>query len=363
MDHYAWAFSVYSRIRGYRRYRQMLSSLRRFSRDEVAQQRWRIMEFYDKYGEQATREAFGADRKVISRWWQKLKHHEGALEGLIPQSTRPKRTRTMIVAVEIVQHIRQIRQEYPRLGKEKIKPLLDEYCEKNGLKAIAESTIGKVIKHYKFFYQKAGRVYHDPSRKQPDKQKRLRVKRSPRHEDFGHIIADTVERVTDGVKDYFYNAIDAKLKFALTLNYKGLNSKNMKDFYERFNAVYPLQIKDWQTDNGSENLGEFDKTLQKAAIPHLFIYPRCPKINSIIERYNRTLQEEFIDNHLDIIHDKPLFHEHLAQYMVFYLTKRIHKSLDKMTPIDYLIKKGGMSHLYGTYTRAIIIIWNRIILK
>jgi putative transposase len=149
--------------------------------------------------------------------------------------------------------------------------------------------------------------------------------------------------VTDGVKDYFYYAIDAKLKFALTLNYKRLPSKNMKDFYERFNAVYPLEIKDWQTDNGSENLGEFDKTLQKAAIPHLFIYPRCPKIDSIIERYNRTLQEEFIDNHLDIIHDTPLFHEHLAEYMLFSLTKRIHKSLDKM--VDYLIKKGGMSHL------------------
>jgi len=80
----------------------------------------------------------------------------------------------------------------------------------------------------------------------------------------------------------------------------------MKDFYEQFCALYPLKIKDWQTDNGSENLGEFDKTLQKAHIPHLFIYPRCPKINSIIERYNRTIQEEFIDNHLDIIHDKSL---------------------------------------------------------
>jgi len=44
----------------------MLSSLRKFSRDEVVQQRMRIMEFYDRYGEQATREAFGADRKVIS---------------------------------------------------------------------------------------------------------------------------------------------------------------------------------------------------------------------------------------------------------------------------------------------------------
>lgn len=328
----------------------MLSSLRRYGRDEVAPQRLRIMKFYDRYGEQATKEAFGADRKVISRWRQKLKRHEGALEGLVPESTRPKRTRSMTVATEILQFIRDIRQEHPRLGKEKIKPLLDEFCQGKGLRPIAESTIGKVIKRHKLFYQKNGRVYHDPSMKRQPKDKRLRVKRSPRHEDFGHIIADTVERVTDGVKDYFYSAIDAKLKFALTLNYKRLNSKNMNDFYERFSALYPLQIKDWQTDNGSENLGEFDRTLQKAAIPHLFIYPRCPKINSIIERYNRTIQEEFIDNHLDIIHDKSLFHRHLAEYMLFYLTKRIHTSLDKMTPVDYLMKKGGMSHLYGTYT-------------
>jgi len=331
----------------------MLSSLRRYGRDEVAPQRLRIMKFYDRYGEQATKEAFGADRKVISRWRQKLKRHEGALEGLVPESTRPKRTRSMTVATEILQFIRNIRQEHPRLGKEKIKPLLDEFCQEKGLRPIAESTIGKVIKRHKLFYQKNGRVYHDPSMKRQPKDKRLRVKRSPRHEDFGHIIADTVERVTDGVKDYFYSAIDAKLKFALTLNYKRLNSKNMNDFYERFSALYPLQIKDWQTDNGSENLGEFDRTLQKAAIPHLFIYPRCPKINSIIERYNRTIQEEFIDNHLDIIHDKSLFHRHLAEYMLFYLTKRIHTSLDKMTPVDYLMKKGGMSHLYGTYTPPI----------
>jgi transposase InsO family protein len=330
----------------------MLSSLRRFTRSEVAQERLRIIKFYREYGEKATKEAFGADRKVVNRWMQRLSQHDGALEGLVPESTRPRRTRTMTVSVEIVQFIREIRREHPRLGKEKIKPLLDEYCQGKGLKSISESTIGKVIKRNKLFYQRAGRIYHDPSIKRPLHQKRLRIKRSPRHEDFGHIIADTVERVTDGVKDYFYNAIDAKLKFALTLNYKRLNSKNMKDFYERFRALYPLQIKDWQSDNGSENLGEFDKALKDAKIPHLFIYPRCPKINSIIERYNRTLQEEFIDSHLAIIHDKELFHQHLADYMLFYLTKRIHKSLDKMTPVDYLIQKGGMSHLYGTYTRT-----------
>ena len=166
-------------------------------------------------GRRPQRKRLGADRKVISRWRQKLREHDGALEGLVPESTRPNRTWTMMVSVKIIQFIREIRQEHPRLGKEKIKPLLDEYCRRKRLMSISESTIGKVIKRNKFLYQKTGRIYHDPSIKRPLHQKRLRVKRSLRHEDFGHIIADTVEPVTDGVKDYFYNAIDAKLKFAL----------------------------------------------------------------------------------------------------------------------------------------------------
>lgn len=43
----------------------MLHSLRRFSRDEVARERHRILRFYDTYGEKATKEAFGVDRKLI----------------------------------------------------------------------------------------------------------------------------------------------------------------------------------------------------------------------------------------------------------------------------------------------------------
>jgi transposase InsO family protein len=49
---------------------------------------------------------------------------------------------------------------------------------------------------------------------------------------------------------------------------------------ESFKSVYPCEIKVWQSDNGSENLGEFDKALKKDSIPHLFSYPRCPKINA-----------------------------------------------------------------------------------
>jgi transposase InsO family protein len=196
-----------------------------------------------------------------------------------------------------------MRERYPRIGKEKLKPLLDRYCKEKGLTPISESTIGNIIKRHRFFSQKSGRVYHNPGSKWGDravkKKKRLKIKHPTKPDQCGYIVSDTVQRITDQLKDYFYSAIDAKLKFAITVNYKRLISRNMKDFYDRFKGIYPLTIRSWQSENGSENLGEFDEQLKRDGIPHLFSYPRCPKINTYIERYNRTIQEEFIDNNLD----------------------------------------------------------------
>ena len=332
----------------------MLHSLKRFDKSEVAKQRVNIIKFYEEYGEKATKEAFGADRKLISSWKKRLSDCNGRLDGLAPYSTRPHTVRRSVVHIKIITFIRDMRKKHPRLGKEKIKVLLDKYCRKMRIKTTSESTVGNIIKRHKFFYQKSGRAYHNPNTKwalnSRKRVKRLRVKHPPKPKDFGHILADTVERTTDGIKDYFYSAIDAKLKFVVTLNYKRLNSRNMKDFYKRFKTVYPCVIKTWQTDNGPENLGEFDEELKKDSIPHYFSYPYCPKINTYIERYNRTLQEEFINNHLDIIDDKELFSKELADYLIFYNTERPHKTLGLKSPIDYLIEKGGMSQKSLTYT-------------
>jgi transposase InsO family protein len=38
--------------------------------------------------------------------------------------------------------------------------------------------------------------------------------------------------------------------------------------------------------------------LKDEKIQQLLSYPRCPKINGYIERYNRTLREGFINNGL-----------------------------------------------------------------
>lgn len=332
----------------------MLSSLKRYESSEIAQKKMEIINFYDEYGEKATIQAFGADRKVISRWKRRLKSNGGKLEALIPHSTKPAKTRAVTYDAKIVDFIRGERLEHPRLGKEKIKPNLDQYCLREGIKTVSESTIGNIIKRHKMFHQKAGKVYHNPNSKwalnQVQKKKRLRVKHSPKPEDFGYILSDTVVRLDQGLRNYYISAIDAKLKFALTLNYKRLTSRNMKDFYHRFRSVYPGTVKTWQTDNGSENLGEFDEVLALDQIPHYFSYPHCPKIQTYIERYNRTIQEEFIDNNLDIIDDRALFNQKLSEYLIWYNTRRPHKSLGLKSPLQYLIEKGGMSQKYLTYT-------------
>ena len=136
----------------------------------------------------------------------------------------------------------------------------------------------------------------------------------------------------------------------MTLNYKRLTSRNMKDFSSKFKEVSPLAIKSWQKDNGPENLGEFEAELKRERIPHSFSYPRSPKINASLERYKRTIQEEFIDNNLDIIQDKPLFQERLADYLIFYNTQRPHKSLGLKSPVEYLVEKGVMSQKSLAYT-------------
>ncbi len=68
MDHYAKSYPIYSRIPDYRGFKNMLYSLRKYESSEVGKEKMKIIKFYEEYGEKATKEAFGADRKLISKW-------------------------------------------------------------------------------------------------------------------------------------------------------------------------------------------------------------------------------------------------------------------------------------------------------
>jgi len=171
-----------------------LLSASRFSKSEEAQFRLKVIEFSKKYGVRASEDAFGISRATIFRWRRCLKESGGRLDSLIPKSRRPRRVRTMKVNSEIVAFIRDIREKHPRIGKEKIKKFLDEYCDKMGTRTISVSTIGKVIKRYDLTFPPTKLNYHNPqsgwaTRKVNYKSK---VKHSPKYKEMGYIEIDTI---------------------------------------------------------------------------------------------------------------------------------------------------------------------------
>ena len=327
----------------------------RFSKSEEAQFRLRVVDFSKKYSIEAAADASGVSRATIFRWRRCLKESQGRLDSLIPKSRRPKRVRQMKITPDIVTFIRTLREEHPRIGKEKIKKFLDEYCSKKSIRTFSVSTIGKVIKRYELNNGPSKLNYHNPDSGWAKRKVnyKSRVRHSPRYKEPGYIEMDTIIKFFNGIKIYILNAIDISNRFQFAYAFRISSSRNTVAFFKRLETVYPYEtgIHVVQTDNGFEFLGEFDEYLKKRNIKHNFIYPGCPRINGFIERANRTLQEEFIDMHLNLLlEDIDKFNRKLMDYLVWYNTERPHESLNNLTPVNYLLKYYPESQMYATRT-------------
>ena len=344
---------VWGKIKHPKEVMNLIYHLRHFDKSEVAKERQRIITFYEVHGELACKEAFNVDRKIIYVWKKRIKTRKG-LNGLVPDSTAPRSLRKSVVNPKIIDFIRSQREFVPRMSKKKLKPLLDEFCKSENLKTISIPTIGRTIKRNNFFFYRQGKIYHNPNSKWAQntvkRKKRERINQAPKPKDFGHIQIDTVLKIIDGQRWYMYQAIDVKGKSALSLTYKSLNAKNTIDFFKKFTFFLPSKIIIVQTDNGPEFLGVFEEYLNKQHITHFFTYPKCPKINGCVERFNRTIQEDFIDPNLHLIYNQKEYNRKLAKYLIYYNCQREHESLNNMTPTNYLIQEGGMSNMLGTYT-------------
>lgn len=337
---------------------QRIDRILKFNKNDIAQFRLQVINYHNKYGTKMTEDAYGVPKSTIYRWKKGLEKNEGKPTALIPKSTAPQKKREMIIDFRIVDWLRQERLKHP-IGKTKLKPLLDEYCLALGIKSPSESLIGKILKRKNMVRRPNGRIYHNANSKYPDRRPiyKTRVKRCPKPEELGHLGVDTITEFNLGMKRYIFNAVDIKLKFQFSYPYKRLNSKNAKDFFKKLEQVYPIQngIRIIQTDNGLEYLGDFDQYLKHRNIEHHFTYPRCPKINGHVERANRTLREEFINNHTNLLFtDMDDFKHELIEHLIWYNTKRVHHSLGNVTPIDYLLKNMPESHMYVTHTSSCI---------
>ena len=369
-----------------------------------AKDKLKIIKYSYKYGIDKTIEALSLDsnyklsKRTICRWRNKwnqscIKNRGnpstsftigtgGHLFDLSDKTKKPKKYRQRQINGQILQFIQQIRLQYPTLGKDKLKVLTDNFVKESNndkqdkqsnfpkLKTISNSTIGRILTSFK-----EQRIIPNWTTKQSKKvglngstgKLTLRIikrkKKKNRRKDYkpdnpGDLVQiDCITYIINRVRRYLICAVDLKSRFSFTYGYNTLSSSTAKDFLIKFQQVFPYQIKHIQTDNGQEFHKHFQNYLKTQDIIQFWNYPRSPKQNAFIERFNRTIQEEYANyKQWDLKDDLNKFNKELMDYLIFYNFSRPHLGLKKdcgqfISPMQYLKQYHRMCHMWWTGTK------------
>jgi hypothetical protein len=298
----------------------------------------RVLAFWEKHGLQATREAFDVKRSTLFLWKKQQKEGKGMIEALNERSKTPHNKRKRNWPMEITFEIKRMRNLHPNIGKDKIQILLRPFCEKKNLSLPSVSTIGRIIKDcggMRIFPQK---VRHNGKIVPLKRKKVLRKPKDFKAEYAGHLVAlDTIERFVHGCRRYVITFEDIHTRFAFAWGTTSHASLAAKEFFAYCQMVFPYQFVYVLTDNGSEFMKHFDQELRRLHLIHYHTYPRTPKMNAHCERFNRTIQEEFIDFHAYSLLDPSSFNQKLIPWLMWYNTERPHWGLGLKSPMQFML--------------------------
>lgn len=317
---------------------------------EEARLRAKILTFWEQYGFDATRDAYALSLRTLRDWKSRLKQGHGKLESLNPKSRAPKVARKRNWDPHILEEIRTLREKHPNLGPMKVYPLLKRHCESIGVICPKPITIERLIhdmgglRVFPTRITGTGRV----------KQVMTPVVRKPKQfkaEYPGHCVAfDTVElRTLSGERWYIVTAEDIYTRTAFAFLTRSHASLAARAIFTEVQARFPHIIDMVLTDNGSEFKKHFAKEVTELAITHYHTYPHTPKMNAHIERFNRTVQEEFVRYHLGLLSvDRAQFEQKLEEYLWFYNTERVHYAFDNLlSPYQFMVQSQELIALNG----------------
>src|SRR3989344_1596932 len=282
---------------------------------EQAKRRVRILAFWEKHKAEATREAFKVSGRTLFRWQAKLAASGGKPEGLNPGSTAPQRRRTREASSAVIERILALRPAHPRFGKDKIVPLLAQEGRR-----ISPSAVGRILAHLKkkgwLSLKRALSLQGKTGRLMERKPQKCRRKLR-RPQGYRVLQTDTVVRFIDGVKRYIVTGIDTASRVAFAAGYANHGSRSAADFLMRARTVIPDCPDAVETDNGSEFALHFATACATVGITHFHAYPRSPKMNARVERFSRTLDEEFLGSYRALLRDDPAaFNDRLVNWLL-----------------------------------------------
>lgn len=341
MEFFSRQYCKYTDIKGFvscyndaLRYRYMIT--------EKARERARILIFWEKHGLLAALDAFPVKRSTLYAWKKQWERGGKKIDALNEYSRVPHTKRKRLWPLEILEELRRLREIHPNLGGEKLSPLLNVFCAERGLLAPKSRTIGNLIQDLGGLRTFPRKISHFGKVKKANRQKALRKPKDFKPEYPGHLVAlDTVERFVDGCRRYVITFEDIYTRFSFAWATSSHASLAAKEFFELCIKVFPYSVDLLYvlTDNGSEFKKHFAEELRRLHLVHFHTYPKTPKMNAHIERFNRTIQEEFVDYHVWLLKNPDDFNRKLMDYLIFYNTERVHHAFkNKLSPVGFMLQ-------------------------
>lgn len=306
-----------------------------------------IIYYREGYDASQAARHFGISRKTFYKWYGQFDSENlYSLKKLEDKSKAPLRVRQREITSIQEQRIIALRKKYIRYGKEKLAVIYKTQFKET----ISPWKVQKVIERYK--------LYYNPKKAQQNRLKMHRAKKKKRITELnldklkwyqkkaGLIIClDTVEIRFSNIKRYIFTAIDKYGKVAYARMYKNKSSYNSEDFLLRLHFLLNGNIPKVGHDNGTEFEKYFKLACQRLGIEQYYSRVRTPKDNPNNERFNRTLQEEFIDlgNYSS---DPEVFNPKLTEWLIEYNFKRPHEALAYQTPMQF----NDLSPMYSSCT-------------
>ena len=329
----------------YERWRRVANSLK-LSREARLRLEW-IISYYE--GSSATQVArrYGIARKTFYKWFGEFERNNlYSLYRLEDKSKAPQKVRQREITSTEEQRIIQLRKKYIRYGKMKIQAIYQTaYGER-----ISSWKVQRVIDVYKLYYNPVKTAGIRRRRLKAQKKKRITELNLDKlkwyQKKTGYIIClDTVAIHWNSLKRYIFTAVDKYGKVAYARMYTNKSSRNGEDFLYRLHFLLDGKIPRVGHDNGTEFEKYFKTACGKLKIEQYYSRVRTPKDNPNNERFNRTLQEEFID--LGNFHSNPdVFNRMMTKWLIEYNFKRPHEALGYLTPM----KISKVSPMYSSCT-------------
>jgi len=254
---------------------------------------------------------FGYTKSAVSKWCKKMP--EGGSWIIPTESSRPHH-HPKELKPEIVRAIIDTKLKYKRCSE-----VIRGHLLEQGIKVSLNSVKRKL--------DKAGLI----NKRSPWKRLHLSGERPKAFKPGDLVEVDTIHLMDSPTsRIYVYTLIDVFSRWCYAWATDKINTRLSIKFLKMAQGLASFKFNCIQSDHGSEFSQHFTERIK---ILHRHSRVRKPNDNAHLERFNRTLQEECLNN-LPV--DVKLMKRAIPRYLVYYNTRRLHLGLNLKTPVSMI---------------------------